>query len=99
MADAEIEIEHELTLDEAVLRLERLFAAKDTEDDLLGGLDFTRTDERFSFSGKVKGFKLSGEMEVFDRGLRILVFLPWAARPFRESANKYIREYFETNLA
>ncbi len=99
LADAELEIEHALTRDEAISRLERLLAAKDAGDDLLRGLDFTRAGGRFSFSGKVKGFKLSGEMEVFDRGLRILVVLPWAARPFRKSANNHIRQYFAANLA
>ncbi len=99
MAGVEIAIEHELSRDEAASRLERLVAAKDAEDPLLRGLDFTRQDGLFSFSGRVKGFMVSGEMAVLDEGIRITVNLPWAARPFSEPVNKYIREYFEAKLA
>ncbi len=98
MAEVEFEIEHKLTRDQAASKLQRLLEENDDEDALLGGLDVTRQDELFTFSGKIKGFKVSGEMRVLDKGIRIIVILPWAARPFREPANRYIRQYLEANL-
>ncbi|MEE9544552.1 MAG: hypothetical protein V3V55_03010 [Rhodospirillales bacterium] len=99
MAEAELEIEHKFSRDEAVSKLRRLLVANGGGDSLLRGLDFARDDDEFSFSGKIKGIEVSGVVRVFDRSVRILVSLPWAAQPFRESAGRYIREYFEANLA
>lgn len=98
LSEVGLEIEHNLSRGEAVSRLEQLLAAKDAEEPLLAGVDFRREGELFSFAGKIKGFAVSGEIVVVDYGVRILVNLPWAARPFREPANKYILEFFEANL-
>lgn len=98
MAEAEFEIEHKFSRDEAVSKLRRLLMANGG-DSLLRGLDFAADDDEFSFSGKIKGIDVSGVVLVFDLSVRILVSLPWAAQPFREPAGKYIREYFEANLA
>jgi hypothetical protein len=98
LSEVEMEIEHNLSQDEAVCRLERLLAAKDAEGSLLREIDYTREDDLFSFTGRVNGFTVSGEVVVFDRRVRILVSLPWAARPFRQHTNEYIREFIAANL-
>ena len=98
MSKIAMEIGHNLSHGEAISRLERLLVAKDAEGSLLRKIDVTREDEQFSFSGKVRGFNVSGEVVVLDSRVQILVNLPWAARPFRELTDKHIFELIQANL-
>lgn len=97
MADIKIEVGH--TLDQCVA-IERIHGILSSGSNaMLADVDFTHQDDRFSFSGKVKGFKVSGKMAVLDDSVRMIVDLPWAAKPFRKTADDYIRDYLKKTLA
>lgn len=99
MADLKIEVPHKLSRDDAIARLLGALSVKDGAGSMLGGVNFTHEGNRFSFSGKVKGFKVSGKMAVLEQCVRMIVVLPLAAKPFRKTADEHIRDYLNTNLA
>lgn len=99
MADLKIEIAHKLSRDEAVLRMRGVLTAKDSEEPLLGGVDFTGQGNRFSFTGKIKGFKVSGKLAVLEQCVRMIVVLPLAAKPFRKTADAHICKFLKSKLA
>jgi hypothetical protein len=99
MADLKIEVAHKLSRDEAVSRLQKVLSEKDTADSLLADVDFDHEGTRFSFSGKVKGFKVSGKMAVLEQSVRMIVTLPWAATAFSKTADEQIKDYLTAALA
>lgn len=80
-------------------RIHRILSTGGESDAMLADVNFSHTGDRFAFSGKVKGFKVSGQMAVGEESVRMVVDLPWSAKPFRKTADAYIRDYLKTNLA
>ena len=96
---AQMEIAHGLPREEAVLRVERLFATAADWDSELQDVALSHDDGHFRFSAKVRGIGISGEMMVGDQEVTILVNLPWIATVLREPAEEHIRKYLEKTLA
>jgi hypothetical protein len=99
MTAIELEIGHRLSREEAVSKLESLLLSNGNRDLLFQGVDFSRQEENFVFSGRVKGVKISGRMRVREQAVDVHVDLPWTAVAFKGTASQRIREYLEANLS
>ncbi|OEJ69732.1 polyhydroxyalkanoic acid system family protein [Magnetovibrio blakemorei] len=101
MDDLKIEVEHALSREEAALRIERLLATSSQSSDmtLLEDLKYVHQDGRFAFSGKAKGFKISGKLAVLENSVKMVVALPWAAKPFYKTAHAAIQSGLKKALA
>lgn len=98
MADLEFEIEHGLSLQEAIPRVERLFAEGPEASEALEETAFSRDGGEFRFSGKYSGIGVSGNLSVADRLITVRVKLPLVARPFRKPVESRIKEILGRNL-
>ncbi len=98
MANVELHIPHRLGREEAASRVEKFLSSQVNGNDLFREAAFVRRGDVFNFSARVKGIGVKGEMTVSDEGVRVLVSLPWAARPFSAAAGGYVREYLEKSL-
>jgi hypothetical protein len=52
----------------------------------------------FTFSGKIKGFKIVGKMAVLEQEVQMVVRLPLAALAFKKRAKEYITSYLNDAL-
>ncbi|MBF0246961.1 MAG: polyhydroxyalkanoic acid system family protein [Alphaproteobacteria bacterium] len=98
MASIELEVGHGLAGTDAAERLDGVFQAKKSQSSVFQNVDFTREGTDFSFSGKVKGVKVKGLMQVRDNAVNVTVEVPWTAMAFKEPASRQIREFLEANL-
>lgn len=97
MADLMLEIAHALERAEAAERIARMFAGLADSGEIID-IEVTRLEVGFRFSGRVKGFAIAGLLEVHEQRVGIRYSLPWAARPFRKSAEDFIVGYLSRAL-
>jgi len=98
MADLEFDLEHGFSRQEAIPRLERLFAEASATSDALEDTVYSRDGGEFRFSGKYSGVGISGNLSVEDRVMTIRVKLPLMARAFRKPVESRIKEFLGRNL-
>ena len=101
LADLLIEVEHTLSQEEAVGRIERVLSSGSHSSDmaLLENVKYVQQEGRFAFSGKAKGFKVSGKLAVLENSVKMVVVLPWAAKPFHKTAHAAIQSGLKKALA
>ena len=99
MADLVLEVPHTLSIDDAARRLKAIVADGVVEDPALRDIRFGFKDDALLFTGKVKGFAVSGYFRPRRGVIQGKVRFPWAAKPFQESAIARIHAFFAARFA
>ena len=97
-ADVDLKIDHALGRTAAVSRLKQLLKSPMPGNAIVRDAAFDHGDKVLSFSARVKGAGVKGQVMVLDDVIQVLVWLPWAARPFRAAAADHMREYIQKSL-
>jgi hypothetical protein len=100
MPKTDITVQHSLGKEEALNRLKGMLASvKENYGSQVSDLEENWNNQGGTFSFKAMGFKISGDLAVSDKDVRIDAEFPWAAKPFQGTIETAIRERTERLLA
>ncbi|MEG3620038.1 polyhydroxyalkanoic acid system family protein [Magnetovibrio sp. PR-2] len=99
MSEIKFQINHSLSVSDAVQRIEAALSSGSNGLDMLEDMKYVQKDAKFAFAAKAKGFKVSGALDVANESVAMSVKLPWAAKPFRKTAQSKIHAALQEILA
>ena len=100
MPSSKVTVQHQLGKEEALRRIKGLLGdAQKQAGDQISDLHEDWTDDGGSYSFKIRGFTVSGSLEVRETDVEIDVDYPLAARPFKGKIEATLRERAQGLLA
>jgi hypothetical protein len=100
MPSSKVTVQHQLGKEAALQRIKGLFGSAQKQDgSRISDLQERWTDDGGSFSFSIRGFKVTGSLEVRDTEVEIEVDYPLAARPFTGLIESTLRTRAQEVLA